>query len=504
MVGNGLDLRVEAISKSFGETRALSEVSLSVRPASVHALVGENGAGKSTLGRIIAGIIRPDAGRIYIDGEPVELNWPRDALDRGIAAIAQEIALVPSLTAAENVLLGVEPCRLGFVRRRTMAQRYRELAASVGFEVPADRPVGSLSIAQQQEVEILRALSRNARLVVMDEPSARLSAAETDKLHRLIRALAEGGRSVLLISHFLNEVLAVADTVSVLRDGRAVHEAPTATQTEASLVEKMLGRKLGAQFPARRPAPPSAPVVLRAADLSGPGFDGVSLAVRAGEIVGLAGLVGAGRTEVGRAIVGAAPVHAGTLEIDGAERRFKTPRDGRRRGVLMIPESRREQGLFHLRSARENVSVASLEQLSRLGFVESRRERTVTDDVIERVDVRAPADAPASALSGGNQQKLLFARTMLVGPRLLVADEPTRGVDVGAKRAIYDLLVGLAADGMAILLISSELEEILGLAHRVLVMRSGRLVAELSRDEMSEQRILAAAFRAPSEQRGAA
>jgi ABC-type sugar transport system ATPase subunit len=493
---DGIDLRVEEVSKHFGETRALSEVSLSVLPASVHALVGENGAGKSTLGRIISGVVRRDSGRVLVNDEPVEFESPRQALDRGIATIAQEIALVPALDAAANVLLGVEPARLGFVRRSDLRQRFSRLATAAGFELPFDRPVGSLSTAQQQQVEILRALSRNARFIVMDEPSARLSAAETDKLHAIIRALAADGRSVLLISHFLEEVLAVADEVTVLRDGRVVDHRPTAGASQASLIKAMLGRDLGAQFPGQRPAPADTPVMIRTVGLSGPGFSDVSLTVRAGEIVGLAGLVGAGRSELARTIMGANPAAAGTIEIAGRVATFSSPRQAIREGLLMIPESRRDQGVFSLRPTRENVSVSSLERFSRLGLVQSREERSETAAVLERVAVGGAPDAPLSTLSGGNQQKVLFARTMLARPVALIADEPTRGVDIGAKRAIYDILVQLAADGLAILLISSEMEEILGLAQRVVVMRNGRVTAELGAGQFDEHSILHAAFEA--------
>jgi simple sugar transport system ATP-binding protein/ribose transport system ATP-binding protein len=314
----------------------------------------------------------------------------------------------------------------------------------------------------------------------------------------VIRSLAAGGRSVLLISHFLSEVLAVADEVTVLRDGHVVRHTSTAAESEASLVEAMLGRQLGALFPPRRPPPPGAPLVLETRDLSGAGFSGVSLGVCAGEIVGLAGLVGAGRSELGRAMVGAAPVLGGRLLVRGEERRFGTPRQARSCGVLMLPESRRDQGLFLRRPTRENVSVASVERFSRLGLIEEGAERRATAEVAGRAAVGASLEAPVATLSGGNQQKVLFARTMLARPVALIADEPTRGVDVGARRAIYEILVELAAGGMAILLISSEMEEILGLAHRVVVMRNGRVTAELPPGQISEQAILNAAFEARS------
>lgn len=496
MPANGIDLRVEGISKQFGETRALSDVSLSVLHGSVHALIGENGAGKSTLGRVISGVISPDSGSIVIDGASVEFDSPRHALDRGVATIAQEIALVPALDAAANVLLGVEPRRFGFVERRRLRDTYRRLADAAGFDVPAERLVGSLSIAQQQQVEILRALSRDARLIVMDEPSARLSGAETEKLHAVIRALAADGRSVLLISHFLSEVLDVADEVTVLRDGREVRHGPTSAETQATLIQAMLGRELGDQFPERQPLRADAPVVLETFGLSGPGFADVALRVRAGEIVGLAGLVGAGRSELARVILGAAPATAGRVELRGTARSFRTPREALRHGVSMIPESRRDQGLFYLRTAGENVSISSLDRFSRWWLVQRGNERRAAASALDRVSVASPPTAPMSTLSGGNQQKVLFARTMLSRPTVLLADEPTRGVDVGAKRAIYDILVGLAAEGLAILLISSEMEEILGLAHRVVVMRAGRVTAELGPGEISEPAILNAAFEA--------
>ncbi len=497
MPSPAIDLRVAGVSKTFGETRALSDVSLGVLPGSVHALVGENGAGKSTLGRIIAGAVTPDAGTVVVDGDPVTFTRPRDALERGIALIAQEIALVPALGAAENVLLGVEPRRWGFVDRRGLRHRYRELANDAGFELPEAMPIGAMPVGQRQQVEILRALARDARLIVMDEPTARLSAAEAEKLHATIRALAGGGRSVLLISHFLKEVLAVADTVTVLRDGALVSTGPTAAVTEGGLIEGMLGRRLTAQFPDRRPPPASAPVVLETRGLGGIGFVDISIHVAAGEIVGLAGLVGAGRSELAHAIIGAAPTVAGELYVAGRPRRFGSPRQARRERVVIIPESRRDQGLFPLRPVRENVSVGSLGALARVGIVDRRRERAVTGGALDRVNVTGAPEAPVLTLSGGNQQKVLFARSVMSTPAVLLADEPTRGVDVGAKRAIYELLVGLAADGMGVLLISSEMEEILGLAHRAYVMRAGGISAELMGDEISEAAILAAAFSTP-------
>lgn len=488
-------VELQDISKHFGGVQALEAVSLRISVGSIHALVGENGAGKSTLGRIIAGVLAPDRGRVLLRGTPVSLRSPRDALEHGIAAITQELAIVPGLSVAENVFLGAEPRFGGFVRRRVLRQRYMDLATSADFQLPPDQPAGRLHTAEQQKLEILRAISRNADLIVMDEPSAALSGTEANTLHAIIRSLARAGKTILLISHFLRDVLELADMVTVLRDGRLVRTAPASQETEDSLIQAMLGRSLGTAFPQKRCPPPEAPLALSVHGLRARGVAEVSFDLRAGEIVGLFGLVGAGRTELARAIFGAERVASGSVELAGGRRIATMPRHALRAGVAMIPESRKNEGLLSGRSVTENVSLASLHSLSRLGIVRRRAERRDTGRVLERVAVRA-ADhtAPVAALSGGNQQKVLFARMLLCRPKVLVADEPTRGVDVGARQAIYRLLVSLANAGLGVLLISSEIEEILGLAHRVLVMRGGRIVAELDADTMSESSVLAAAF----------
>jgi simple sugar transport system ATP-binding protein/ribose transport system ATP-binding protein len=485
------------VSKRFGAVRALDAVSLSIARGSIHALVGENGAGKSTLGRIVAGVLAPDEGRLLLDGEEVALRSPREALLRGVAAIAQEVSVVPQLTVEENVFLGAEPRGAGFVSRRGLRRRYEQLTETAGLQLPATVPAGRLAPADQQKVEILRALARDAELIVMDEPTAALGAEETAQLHEIVRSLAGAGRTVLLVSHFLREVLALADEVTVLRDGRVVRTAPAAEQTEDSLIHAMLGRPLTAAFPPKRPAAQDAPAVLTVRDLHAPRVEGVSLTVHAGEIVALAGLVGAGRTELARAIFGAQRPTAGSVALADGDDLSGGPRARLRAGVAMIPESRKEDGLLLGRSVTENVSLASLSRVSRYGFVRRGAERRRTREALERWTVRADGPgAPVSSLSGGNQQKLLFARMLLCGPKVLVADEPTRGVDVGAKRAIYDLLASLADEGLGVLLISSELEEVLGLAHRVLVMRAGRIVSELRGEQMTESSVLAAAFEA--------
>jgi len=508
----GAHVELKDIGRSFGAARALEAVSLQISRGSIHALVGENGAGKSTLGKIVSGVIAPDHGQMLLGGEPVHFHSPHAAISRGIVLIAQELSLVPALSVAENVFLGTEPRRAGFLRKRALRRRYTDLAGSAGFDLDPDAPAGSLRIADQQKAEILRALSRDASLIVMDEPTAALSRPDVVRLHEIIRRLAAAGTTIVLVSHFLREVLDLAEMVTILRDGRIVRTARAADETEETMLNAMLGRTVGATFPAKQPVGKQAPVLLSAAGLSAAGVNGVSLEVRAGEIVGLAGLVGAGRTELARALQGASRVTAGTVSLSagsppaggrqaaanphaGGRQATGSPRSALESGVAMIPESRKEQGLLLGRSVTENVSLASLGQFSRFGLVRRRAERREVQRMLDQVAVRGPGQAaPVGTLSGGNQQKVLFARMLLCQPRVLIADEPTRGVDVGAKRAIYDLLTTLAADGLGVLLISSDVEEILGLAHRVLVMRMGKITAELSGADMTEAAILGAAF----------
>ncbi|HEY7630927.1 MAG TPA: sugar ABC transporter ATP-binding protein [Thermoleophilaceae bacterium] len=487
-------IELRQISKQFGGVRALDDVSLTIAPGSIHALVGENGAGKSTLAKIVAGVLASDGGELFVRGEPASFRSPREGLEAGIAMIAQELTVVPRLTVAENVFLGAEPRQTGWVRRRALRKQYDELAERAGFELPAERPAGRLRTAEQQQVEILRALSRDAELIVMDEPSAALSGPDTERLHEIIRSLAGSGKTILLVSHFLREVLELADTVTILRDGQLVRSSPAAEETEDSLIQGMLGRPLGAAFPDKPPAPADKPVALAVDDLHAPGVAGVSFELHEGEILGVAGLVGAGRTELARAIFGADRRSAGGVKLTDGQALIGGPSVSLRRGVAMLPESRKEQGLLFGRSVCENVSLSSLAGVSRGGWVNRRAERAAAARILEGWGLKAGVDAPVASLSGGNQQKVLFARMLMCSPKVLLADEPTRGVDVGAKRAIYELLVSLAGQGMGVLLISSEIEELLGLAHRVLVMRRGRVVEELEGEAMTESRILAAAF----------
>jgi simple sugar transport system ATP-binding protein/ribose transport system ATP-binding protein len=483
------------VSKHFGGVQALEGISLEIPSGAIHALVGENGAGKSTVGKIIAGALQHDSGSMLVDGLEVSLRAPREGLGQGIAMMAQELLVVPHLTVAQNVFLGEEPHRSGWINRRTLRQRYEELAERAGFSLPAERLVGGLRVAEQQQVEIMRALARDARMIVMDEPSQALAGTDVGRLHGIIRSLAAQGRTVLLVSHFLREVLELADTITVMRDGRIVRTGAADVETEATLIQGMLGRPLNAVYPPKALRLADAPVALAVRDVVAPGVDGVSFELREGEILGLAGLIGAGRSELARAIFGADKRLGGAVDLGGEPLSGKSPLASLRRGLAMVPESRRELGLLYSRSAVENVSLSSLGAHSRMGIVDRRSERAAARELLSRVALtRASGESIVGTLSGGNQQKVLFARMLMCRPRVLIADEPTRGVDVGAKRAIYDLIVALAAEGTAVLLISSELEEVLGLAQRVLVMRRGRIAKELSSEEMSEPAILAAAF----------
>ncbi len=489
------------VTKRYGATVAVAQADLTVMRGHVHALVGENGAGKSTLGKLVAGLIVPDEGEIRVSGQAIHFGSPRDALHHGITTIAQELSLVPSRSVVENVYLGMEDSIGGVVRRGVLETRYKELVRQTGIDIPGDAKVRSLSVAGQQKVEILRAVARRTELIIMDEPTARLASADAASLRTLIRSLAAAGTTIVLISHFIEEVLEVADTVTVMRDGRIVRTAPTSAETKDSLIEAMIGRSLAAAFPAKQVVAADAPVVLRVQGLTRePHFRDISFDIRAGEIVVMAGLIGAGRSEVARGLFGADPHTSGHVELNGKQIHASSPRDAMRQGIAMIPESRKEQGLILDRDVRENVSLPHLKRFSTAGVIAPARERAGVGESIRNVGVRlASISQRARSLSGGNQQKVLFARWLLTKPTLLIADEPTRGIDVGSKRNIYDLLVDLAAKGASVLVISSELEEVLGLAHRILIMREGRIAGELDGRTATEADVIALAFRARKE-----
>ena len=463
--------------------------------------MGENGAGKSTLGKIVAGALRPDDGELVVDGRRVHYATPRDALIDGITMIHQEITLVPKLSVLENVYLGIESRRSGLLQTRDTRRRFDALIAESQFDLPPDAPVSSLSVSDQKKVEILKAVARDASLIVMDEPTAALPDDETARLIEIVRSLREAGTTIVYVSHFLDEVLSVADEVTVLRNGELIRTAPTQDETPEGLVTAMLGRSMSLTFPPKIFPHADAPVVLSVRNLSRRGgVEDVSFDIHAGEIVGLAGLIGSGRSEVARTIFGADRRDSGEISIDEQLIKVETPGEAVKEGIALLPESRKDQGLLMNLFVGHNVSLPHLATMSRGIIVEGGREFRETANLLEELDVRPPEPAVrVDSLSGGNQQKVLFAKWLFRRPKLLIADEPTHGVDVGAKRAIYHLLTSLAGEGMAVLLISSELEEILGLAHRVLVMRLGRIVEELvdSPDDhslLTEDAVMRAAF----------
>ena len=508
-------IELRAVSKRFGSTQAVDCADISIRRGSIHGLVGENGAGKSTVGKIISGVHAADSGSVMVNGRQCRFRSPRQAFAAGITTISQELALVPDRSVADNVFLGVESTRWGFVARRDTTKRFRALVERTGISIDPAVSVRSLSVADQQRVEILRAAARRAEFVILDEPSARLCAEERGQLHRLVRSLRDQKITVLFISHFLDEVLELADAITVMRDGRVVRTSEPSSETAGSLVEAMIGRKLEGSFPSKPPrADPTLSPVLRVRGLihaglvgstpGGSGRAGTELAMAArgidldvlpGEIVGIAGLVGSGRTEFIRSVYGADKAPAGSVEVLGERVGRSQPRQAINLGMGLIPESRKEQGLLMDRSLRENVSLPHLRSVRRAGLMSPRSERDLVSGAASSAGVRGgDLESPVRLLSGGNQQKSLFARWMTPGLRVLIADEPTRGVDVGSKRSIYNLIAAAACDGLAVLLVSSELEELIGLCHRVFVMRDGRFVAEFAHPDLDEAQILRHAF----------
>jgi ABC-type sugar transport system ATPase subunit len=467
-------LSATGLSKSFPGVSALEGVDFELLPGEVHALLGENGAGKSTLIKILAGAVLPDGGEALLDGKPLPLGDPLAVRRRGINVVYQELTLVPELSAAENIFLGREQGR-PLLRRRDMARTAHELLDGLGARVAAGAPVRTLSVAQQQLVEIARALANESKVIILDEPSATLSGPEVDRLFAVLRRLRERGLGIVYISHRLEEIFTLADRVTVLRDGRRVASSPVAGVDRAQLIRWMVGRDLTEEFPPRAPAPGDAVLEVRGLTCP-PLFSDVSLTVRRGEIVGLAGLVGAGRTSVALGLFGALPGVRGEVRLEGRTVRFAAPADAIRAGMGYVTEDRRRRGLFRLLSAGANITISYLRALARFGLLLPRREQPAAETAAREFDVRAPAGLaqPAGTLSGGNQQKLLLARMLLRPRKVLILDEPTRGIDVGAKAEIYSLMNRLTDRGLAILMISSELPEVLGMSDRVVVMHEGR------------------------------
>jgi rhamnose transport system ATP-binding protein len=486
-------LTVREARKHFGGVAALDGADLELLAGEIHGLVGENGAGKSTLLKTLAGVHRLDSGEITFNGEPFDASSPRRAREAGVAVIYQEPSLFADLSLAENVFVGRQPRRGGRVDWAGMRRRTRELFAELGVYLDPERRAAGLSIADQQLVEIAKALSMDATVIVMDEPTAALSAGEAERLLDVARRLRDRGAAVVFVSHRLEEVFDLCDRVTVLRDGRTVAQALIADTGPAEVVRWMVGRELTDLFP--KVPSEVGEVMLEVRGLTSPGvFEDISFTVARGEIVALAGLVGSGRSEVVRAVFGIDRYHAGTVLIDGTPLPQGDPRAALARNVALVPEDRRQQGLFMVASIARNSAVVVLDRLRRFGLLGGRAERAMARDWADRLRLRhSGLDQPVERLSGGNQQKVVLAKWLATEPELLVVDEPTRGIDVATKAEVHRLLSERAARGLAVLMISSELPEVLGMADRVLVMREGRLVAELTRDEATPELVMLAA-----------
>ena len=489
-------LTLSGVSKHFGGATALSDVSITFEAGKIHSLVGENGAGKSTLGKILLGVHQPDEGTVSLDNQTVHIRTPALGNSLGLVGIAQELSLLKNRTVTDNIALGREVTRGPFVDAKATRASVINTMERYDMHLDPDALAGTLPMAEQQKVEILRALNRDARLIVFDEPTARLASHEAKQLLSLVKRLAKTGKAIVYVSHFLEEVLETSDHISILRNGKLVRTADATNETCDTLVMGVTGQKLQNQFPSV-PAPDALTTpVLKVESLSSTGlFEDVTFDIRPGEILGLSGLVGAGRSDLALSIYGALPATNGRVTLGGQDISNLSIRDRIIRGMAFVPESRRDQGLMMHRSILENASLPHLDKYNGLLGINKRAERTEVDNRCQETSVKHDGlNRHVETLSGGNQQKILFARAAIGQPSLLIADEPTRGVDVGAKRGIYDLIASLAAKGEAILLISSEIEEIMGLSHRVLVMSRGKIAAELSGDKLTEKAVMEAAF----------
>jgi len=484
-------VRFDGVTKRFPGVVALDDVSFEIAAGSCHALCGENGAGKSTLGKLLAGIYTADDGRIEIAGQPARFSGPTDALKAGVAMVHQELAFCENLSVAENLCLGSFPSRYGFVSKAEMRKRAQQMLAAIGVTLDVRRPVSALTIGQQQMLQIAGAIGQGARLIIFDEPTSSLSQHEAERLYALIGRLRERGVTCIYVSHRLEEIFRLCDTITVLRDGKHVATREASSVDRAGLVEMMIGRRLEEYFPSHVHAV-AGEELLRVEGLSSPaGFADVSFSVRAGEVVGLAGLVGAGRSEVAQALFGLDSLSSGSISVRGRSVGALTTSGAIEMGIGLVPEDRKRQGLVLGMSVLENATLSILPRLARAGFVTRARERQAAKPYFDRLRVKTPRfETPVAALSGGNQQKIVLTKWLTAKCAVLMLDEPTRGVDVGAKAEIHALIDELAAAGNGILLISSEMPEILNLSTRIIVFRAGRIAGQLSRAEANQEALM--------------
>ena len=487
----GTLLSVEGISKTFPGVKALDDVSFDVRPGTVHALCGENGAGKSTLMKIINGIYHPDTGSIRIRGEEVRIKNPIEARAHGIAMIAQELNYVPDMTIAESFFLGRLPMKFGKIDWGFIRSEARRLLNEEGLSFSVNRRLGSLTVSEIQTLEITRAVYHSADVLIMDEPTSAIAHKEVESLFTKIRELRAQGKSIIYISHKMDEVFELADDISVLRDGTVVSTQPASSITSGQVISQMVGRDLDHQSYPKEEVEIGVPV-FKATGLATAGqFEGIDLEIRAGEIVGLAGLMGAGRSEVIRAIFGLDKLDHGEIEVGAKPVRIRNPTDAIDLGIAMLSEDRRLVGIVPQLSVMKNATLASLKKIIHGGFAHRREEESLVSEYFEKMNVKTPSlQTRIANLSGGNQQKVLLARWLIADPKVMLLDEPTRGIDVGAKYEIYKIMTELARQGRGILMISSELPELIGMCDRIYVMSGGRLTAELTRDQFSQETIL--------------
>ena len=487
-------LQLKGIDKAFPGVKALSGAALSVYPGKVMALVGENGAGKSTMMKVLTGIYNKDAGSQYFLGKEVAFNGPKDSQEAGIGIIHQELNLIPQLTIAENIFLGREFVnRIGRIDWKRMYAEADKLLARLNMSYSSHRLVGELSIGDQQMVEIAKVLSFESKVIIMDEPTDALTDTETASLFKVINELKAEGRGIVYISHRLKEIFEICDDVTVFRDGQFIAERPVSDLQEDSLIEMMVGRKLEEQYP--RLNQPRGEKRLEVSQVSGPGVDNVSFTLYRGEILGVAGLMGAGRTELMKILYGAAPRKAGTVSLDGRPVVTHSPQDGLANGIVYISEDRKRDGLVLGMSVKENMSLTALRYFSRAGgSLKQAEEPQAVGDFIRLFNIKTPSmEQPIGLLSGGNQQKVAIARGLMTRPKVLILDEPTRGVDVGAKKEIYQLINQFKQEGLSIILVSSEMPEVLGMSDRILVMHEGHLSGEFPIEQATQEALMAAA-----------